>query len=255
MGVYDEYGYLGIQIKINETGKRYKIGDHVPLASGLIFGYEGVAVIDSGVLIAVYPYDQMWDKWGSWAGPELKAVVEDANPVKFAVQAAVDDHAKEREAESECTCGSGSYNPCCIAHDEVEGRMEPYWMVHRRGQQSGPATRVHDTYAEAYEEAERLTRQEMDRFVILQAVTLVEPYKPVTITVEAIGDPPAAGVPYPEPLDELRECCAVEGEAEHECCELGPAACTNPGCTCHQLLPKADWCPHCGNDVTVEKPE
>jgi len=283
MGVYDEYGYLGIQIKMNANGATYKIGESVPLPNGLVFGYEGVAIIEGSVLAAVYPYDQVWDKWGNWIGPSMKAVVEGGNPIKDAVNELVES-IKEAEQENE--------------------NMETYWMVHRYGKKSGPATRVHHNFEDAYSEAERLTRKERDRFVILQAHTMIEPYEPLVITVETIGDPPetvpypsclcvlcedARKLNYPDSLDEKVsgctcgpsesesgrctahdsfslpsywkdlmedsadafafalaqafcvpkgmlervECCdADHGHGRDEPCPLGPAGCTNPGCSC-----------------------
>lgn len=177
MGVYDEYGYLGIQIKTNASGARYRLGESTPLSSGLYFGYEGVVVIDGCVLTGVYPYDQVWNKWGGWIGKEAKAVVEAGNPIGAVVAAYLED-TKLMEEPS----------------------MKPYWMVHRNGRNSGVPQKVHTSFESAYKEAERLTRKERDRFVILEAHTLIEPFEPLVITVETIGDPPA-GANYPEPFD------------------------------------------------------
>ncbi len=97
-----------------------------------------------------------------------------------------------------------------INEAEKESSMKPYWMVHRYGRQSGVPQKVHTSFESAYKEAERLTRKERDRFVILQAHTMIEPYEPLVIQVETIGDPPA----YPDSPDEK------------------VSECTLPGCTC-----------------------
>jgi hypothetical protein len=62
--------------------------------------------------------------------------------------------------------------------------MQPYWMVHRRGKQSGPATAVQHTFDAALKEAERLAKKEMDSFTILKAVARV---KPVDVVLEVEG--------------------------------------------------------------------
>lgn len=67
MGVYDEYGKRGIQLKVSSDGdlrlRRFKIGDKVPLTDGVYFGHEGVIVIVDGLLTA--EFDRIIDKWGN----------------------------------------------------------------------------------------------------------------------------------------------------------------------------------------------
>lgn len=53
--------------------------------------------------------------------------------------------------------------------------MKPYWMVHRRGKQSGQATAVHNSQSAAYIEAERLAKKENDSFTVLMAIGRVKP--------------------------------------------------------------------------------
>ncbi len=239
MGTYDEYGYLGIQIKMNETGemKRFMLGDTTPLSSGLYFSFEGVVVIDGFELIAVYPYEEMWDKWGNWLGQDLKEAMESRNPVKIAIDAAVLDGPPEykihsmsldagpdeildtiakTKAEVEADFNYTSVDVLEFldlidkTRKEVEAEMnqakKPYWMVHRRGKQSGPATKVHHELDIAVTEAIRLARLEMDSFTILEAVMVVKPVLPVEVDIEPIDIGPMLGAAYPDALDPEPEC-------------------------------------------------
>ena len=116
--------------------------------------------------------------------------------------------------------------------ESQEANMETYWMVHRNGKQITPTRKVHFSFEDAYNEAERLARKEVDRFVILQAHTLIEPYEPLVITVESIGDPPAALDPFPQgpPPDTepqaAPECTCGPSESESDRC------CAHDACNC-----------------------
>ena len=75
--------------------------------------------------------------------------------------------------------------------DEIRAEVEedmnqpkPYWMVHRRGAQSGPATKVHHKFSSAITEAIRLARLEMDSFDVMESVFTVKPQRPVEVDIE-----------------------------------------------------------------------
>lgn len=67
MGIYDEYGERGIQLKVSNDGelglRTFSIGDKVPLDNGAYIGHEGVVVVVGGVLVA--EFDHVIDKWGN----------------------------------------------------------------------------------------------------------------------------------------------------------------------------------------------
>ncbi len=93
MGLYDtvvsRHGNISIQVKSTEcTMQVYKIGDVIPLPNGVHVGYEGVFVVDRGLLLTVY--DQLYDKWGGVLFP--KEILDSRNPVKLAIDKIEDEH-------------------------------------------------------------------------------------------------------------------------------------------------------------------
>ena len=61
MGMYDEYA--GVQLKIGPcTLYRFDIGEQACIPDGLYVGYEGIVVIQGGLLVAVHK--NIFDKWG-----------------------------------------------------------------------------------------------------------------------------------------------------------------------------------------------
>lgn len=99
--------------------------------------------------------------------------------------------------------------------------MEKYWMVHRPGwpgNPGGPPTVKHATFKAAAKEAERLTRKELARFIILESVMSFEPYEPISISIKRIGMGPSS---------ELEDSCEREGcscDEGHDpwCCPSEP---------------------------------
>jgi len=66
MGLFNSYGELEIQLKIDKdslTLKHYSIGEKVSLDDGIYIGFEGAIVIKDGVFIA--EFDSLTDKWGN----------------------------------------------------------------------------------------------------------------------------------------------------------------------------------------------
>ena len=74
MGMYDTVWFknkkgedVDIQFK---TGERlcleYEIGDQIPLANGIHFGYEGAFIVMDGKVLTVFDAQEqfMFDKWG-----------------------------------------------------------------------------------------------------------------------------------------------------------------------------------------------
>lgn len=76
MGYYD--CYEEIQIKVNPSGKTYKLGDKVEIDDGVYLGYEGVIVILGGQFIA--KVDVLYDKWGGVIEPN--SIIDRYNPVQ-----------------------------------------------------------------------------------------------------------------------------------------------------------------------------
>ena len=69
MGVYDIFGKLQIQLKVNNDGMsmpHYKVGDTVDWEDGIYIGYEGAIVIKDKKFVAEFPY--VVDKWGNEIG-------------------------------------------------------------------------------------------------------------------------------------------------------------------------------------------
>ena len=63
MGVYDQYGKLGIQIKVGHCClAQYEIGDDVEIPDGVYVANEGAIVIVDGKFVA--EFETMTSKWG-----------------------------------------------------------------------------------------------------------------------------------------------------------------------------------------------
>lgn len=59
----DKYGRRGIKTAFGKTsGKRFIVGDKVPIPNGMYIGYEGGFVISGGRLIHVSK--RIYDRWG-----------------------------------------------------------------------------------------------------------------------------------------------------------------------------------------------
>ena len=68
MGVYDEYGKKGVQLKVGCCElKQYKIGEKVSIPDGVYVGHEGIIVILNGKLLA--EFDHIIDKYGEIVEP------------------------------------------------------------------------------------------------------------------------------------------------------------------------------------------
>lgn len=83
MGMYDVYGD-GIQVKINPQGLNYEVGDKLSLADGIYIGYEGIIVVEHGEFIALFGYNELFDKWGNRLS--CKDILDSNNPVSQAVE-------------------------------------------------------------------------------------------------------------------------------------------------------------------------
>lgn len=63
MGMYDEVGKEGIQIKLLECAlHQYSVGDEIGLEDGLYIGYEGYFVVQESRVLATG--DKIFSKWG-----------------------------------------------------------------------------------------------------------------------------------------------------------------------------------------------
>lgn len=75
MGMYDSVWFknasgedIEIQFKSGErAGINYEIGQNIPLADGLHFGFEGCFVINQNKIVAIFDSETtfMFDKWGN----------------------------------------------------------------------------------------------------------------------------------------------------------------------------------------------
>ncbi len=129
---------------------------------------------------------------------------------------------------------------------EVEREMTmtgKYWMVHRvAGRAAQGPSRKHPTFEKAATEAERLTRKELTRFVVLEAVMGFEPYEPISIAIQRIGRGPSseyAKTTGPVGLDDSEPPQVTTGF-----CRSG--LCTFPDCDCGSSNPESppvpDYC-------------
>ena len=63
MGIYDEYGELGIQLKVGLCClAQYDVGDEVEIPDGVYAGHGGLVVIVGGIFVAEFEY--LNTKWG-----------------------------------------------------------------------------------------------------------------------------------------------------------------------------------------------
>ena len=115
--------------------------------------------------------------------------------------------------------------------DQKESSMGKYWMVHRPGwpgNPGGPPTVKHATFEEAAKEAERLTRKELARFIVLESVMSFAPYEPISISIKRIGMGPSSE----------QDCCDPEPRRPDYCRasdEHGEVVCLDPECACAGL--------------------
>ncbi len=126
-----------------------------------------------------------------------------------------------------------------------EKAYEPYWMVHRRGKQSGSAKAIHQSFDSAFDEAERLAKKEMDTFVVLRSVCVIRPVD-VVVEYEAIQQQRGIGI-----IDDPIECSHPPSDfCGPECGPIPKAACPcgcepgdeeEQGCNCCDPVTGYSW--------------
>lgn len=79
MGVYDEVGDRGIQIKCIDGPmlNQYGIGDDIPLPDGLFIGFEGWFVVKDGKVLC--EGSDIYNKWGGELSPDK--IISGDNPI------------------------------------------------------------------------------------------------------------------------------------------------------------------------------
>ncbi len=82
MSVYDEYGKLGIQLKVGPCClAQYEIDDEVEISDGIYAGHAGLVVIVNGIFVAEFEY--ITTKWGDYIS--MPAILDPYHPVLQAV--------------------------------------------------------------------------------------------------------------------------------------------------------------------------
>lgn len=65
MGIYNTYGEQYIQLKCGDCDcSHYEIGSIVDIPDGVYIGYEGIVVVQNNRLVATFPPNSMYTKWG-----------------------------------------------------------------------------------------------------------------------------------------------------------------------------------------------